>query len=326
MTRGPHKPANATERAAAPVRLRPEQSLQAAYVDLVRAFTATGLDQPHADARYLLRGILALDDAALLRAPDAPLGAGAESLSLAAARRLAHEPVSRILGTREFYGRAFEVTPDVLDPRPDTETLIDEVLAITGRRGWRDKPLRLADIGLGSGAILVTLLAELPLAHGVGTDVSPAALACAQRNAARHGVASRFETVETSVLDNVAGPFDIVVSNPPYIPHQDIAGLDPDVRLYDPVLALDGGSDGLEIYREIARKINVLPSVSYVVLEVGIGQAEDVAGLFRNPQGGPDVWTASYRRDLGGLQRCVTLERQSSTLPAKTVGTTGKPI
>lgn len=288
-----------------------DQSLHSAYLDLVRTFTAAGLDQPQADARYLLRGILGLDDAALLRAPEGALGPGAERLAQAAARRCAHEPVSRILGAREFYGRSFEITPDVLDPRPDTETLIDEVLAIVDRHGWRNTPLRFADVGLGSGAILVTLLAELPLARGIGTDVSPGALACARRNAARHGVAGRFEAVETSVLDGIGGPVDIVVSNPPYIRRQDIAGLDPDVRLYDPVLALDGGLDGLQIYREIAREINTLPHISYVVLEVGSGQAQDVARLFGNLHGTPGVWTVSFRCDLGGLQRCVTLKRQS---------------
>lgn len=326
MTRAPQKPVPAPQRAAAELGLSAEQSLQSAYVTLVRIFSAAGLDQPHADARYLLRGALALDDAVLLRSPEAPLGPGAERLAQAVARRLAHEPVSRILGSREFYGRAFEVTPDVLDPRADTETLIDEVLAIVDRRGWRNRPLSLVDVGLGSGAILVTLLAELPLAHGIGTDVSPAALACARRNAARHGVAPRMETVETSVLDNIEGPIDIVVSNPPYIPRQDIAGLDPDVRLFDPMVALDGGPDGLQIYRKIAGQISVLPHVSYVILEVGTGQAEDVARLFGNLGTETGVWSASFRRDLGGVQRCVTLERQSSILPAKTVGTTGKPI
>ncbi len=286
MTRPPYKTGPSDNHVVAAPDLNPDQSLQSTYVTLVRAFTAAGLDQPHADARYLLRGVLCLDDAALLRAPDAPLGAGAEKLVQAASRRLAHEPVSRILGTREFYGRAFEVTPDVLDPRPDTETLIDEILAIAARRGWRDKPLRVADIGVGSGAILVTLLAELPLAHGVGTDVSPAALACAGRNAARHGVASRFEAVETSVLAGVEQPVDIVVSNPPYIPRDEIAGLETDVRLYDPLLALDGGPDGLDVYREISKQVRGLTSVSCVVLEVGMGQADDVAALFGNPEAG----------------------------------------
>lgn len=312
--------------AAVQVQLHACQSLQSAFVDLARAFAAAGLESPQTDARYLLRGVLSLDDAALLRTPDALLGSSADKLAQAAARRLAHEPVSRILGRRDFYGRTFEVTPDVLDPRPDTETLIDAVLDIVDRNGWRNRPLRIADIGLGSGAILVTLLAELPRATGTGTDVSPDALRCARANAARHGVAERFEAVETNVLAKVNGAFDIVVSNPPYIPRSDIARLAAEVARFDPALALDGGADGLDVYREIERQVRDLQSVSYVVLEVGAGQAEDVANIFGNQKAGQALWLSSFRRDLGGHERCVTLERQSTILPAKTVGTTGKPI
>ena len=326
MTAGAHNANRGAGPASAPITFDADQSLQSAYLDLVRAFTAAGLAEPQADARFLLRGVLGLDAAQLLRAPDAPLGSGADDLARAAARRLAHEPVSRILGEREFYGRTFEVTPGVLDPRADTETLIEEVLAIVDREGWRKTPVRIADIGLGSGAILITLLAELPLALGTGTDISAAALACARRNAALHGVAGRLRFVETSILDKVNGSFDIVVSNPPYIPSDEIAGLDAEVRSYDPLIALDGGSDGLHAYREIHKQISELPDVRYVVLEVGAGQAEDVARLFERPANGDALWSALFRHDLGGHVRCVTLKRQSSRLPSKTVGTTGNTI
>lgn len=290
--------------------LEPQDSLQSAYAKLVRAFSSAGLETPDADARYLLRGILKLDAGAMLRSPERPLGVDAPPLMQAARRRLQHEPVSRILGEREFYGRMFEVTPDVLDPRADTETLINEVLALVDRKGWRGRALRIADIGLGSGAILVTLLAELSLAQGVGTDISAAALACARRNAARHGVAGRLNTVQTDILDRVTGLFDVIVSNPPYIPTREIAGLSPDVRDFDPALALDGGYDGLAIFQKIVSKINNMKCSSCVVLEVGADQAEDVKRLFETPAPGSEPWRASFRRDLGGHIRCVTLERQ----------------
>lgn len=290
--------------------LAPQDTLQSAYAQLVRVFCEAGLETPEADARYVLRGILRLDDGAMLRTPERPLGEAAAELTQAVLRRLRHEPVSRILGEREFYGRMFEVTPDVLDPRADTETLIDEVLAVVDRKGWRGRALRIADIGLGSGAILVTLLAELPLARGIGTDVSPAALACAGRNAARHGVADRLTAIQTDILNRVAGPFDIVVSNPPYIPTREIAELSADVRNFDPALALDGGSDGLAVYRKISREINKLVDLSCVVLEVGAGQSRDVATLFEAASAAPGQWVVSFRKDLGGHDRCVTLERQ----------------
>lgn len=290
--------------------LEPQDTLQSAYGQLVRAFSSAGLETPEADARFLLRGILKIDAGDMLRTPGRLLADGAHALAEAAQRRLQNEPVSRILGEREFYGRTFEVTPDVLDPRADTETLIDEVLDLAGRKGWRERAVRIADIGVGSGAILVTLLAELPLAHGVGTDVSGAALACARRNAVRHGVAGRLMTVQTDILNGVTGPFDAVVSNPPYIATRDIAELSLDVRNFDPMLALDGGEDGLAVYREICRQINMLACAPCVVLEVGAGQAQDVAALFVGGGSQPGSWRASVRSDLGGHVRCVTLERQ----------------
>lgn len=291
--------------------LRADDTLQSAYAKLVRVFSEAGLETPETDARFLMRGVLKLDGGDMLRAPQQQLAGGAAALTAAALRRLHHEPVSRILGEREFYGRIFEITPDVLDPRADTETLIDEVLALADRKGWRHRALRIADIGVGSGAILVTLLSELPLAQGTGTDVSEAALACARRNAARHGVADRFVAVKADILNGVTGPFDIAVSNPPYIPAQDIGELAPDVRGYDPMLALDGGPDGLEVYRKIRNQINILSDISYLVLEVGGGQAPDVAALFSGSPGGGNAWVASFRKDLAGHLRCVTLERQS---------------
>jgi len=252
----------------------------------------------------LVQGILEIDAAALLRDPDRAIGARAPQLEAAVLRRLGHEPVSRILGQREFYGRVFKVTPGVLDPRPDTETLIDLVLEIVGAEGRHDDALTVADIGCGSGAIIVTLLAALPRAAGVAIDVSPAALAVTRGNAATHGVADRLKTVETRGLCGINDHLDIIVSNPPYIPTGEITGLDAGVRDFDPMLALDGGVDGLQIYREIANNIRALQKPCWICLEIGAGQHDAVERIFEAIGA-----VARHRRiDLGGHIRAVALK------------------
>ncbi|MEQ1672601.1 MAG: peptide chain release factor N(5)-glutamine methyltransferase, partial [Hyphomicrobium sp.] len=243
---------------------------------------------------------------ALIRDPDRVTGAKAPLLLNAVARRVAREPVSRILGTRAFYGRDFNVTPDVLDPRADTETLIEVVLELVRGAGRQADPLTIADIGTGSGAIIVTLLAELPNARGIATDVSEAALAVARQNAERLGVLGRLTLINTRGLLGVSLSPDFVVSNPPYIPAGDIASLDPDVVLYDPHLALDGGPDGLAIYREIASHISELEASTQAILEIGAGQADDVEAIFSAIGARP----CQRRRDLGGHVRVVALEIQ----------------
>ncbi len=288
-----------------------EDKLSAVVRRLSTAFAVAGLETPEIDARFLVQGLLSLDAAALFTSPDNVAGDFAEALSAAAARRLAGEPVSRILGQRDFYGRAFKITPDVLDPRPDTETLVDAVLAIAKLKNWHDRPIRIADVGTGSGAILVTLLVELPLASGVGTDVSAAALYVARHNAERHGVASRAVFVQTSALKGVGQPIDLVVSNPPYIVSGEIGGLTLEVRNFDPRLALDGGADGLNTYREIAKDISTITGNIVIMFEVGTGQHADVSGIFEDqcravPIGSPELLT-----DLGGHLRCVALEIHS---------------
>ncbi len=285
-----------------------EDKLGAAVRRLSRAFAAAGLETPEIDSRFLVQGILDLDAAEFLKTPNREIGAFSNALAAAAARRLAGEPVSRILGYRDFYGRTFKITPDVLDPRPDTETLIHTVLEIFRLKAWDDNPISIADIGTGSGAILVTLLAELPCATGVGSDVSAAALDVAQHNAERHGVAGRSKFVQTSVLKGVTQKLDLVVSNPPYIPTNEIGGLTRDVRDYDPQLALDGGSDGLEIYREIAKDISGINGKIIIVLEVGAGQHAGVLDIFEKQCRAVPFGSLELITDLGGHLRCVALE------------------
>ena len=281
-----------------------DQTVGDALAKMTRAFAAEGIELAPRDARILLQGLLGIDGTALLTRPEKLLGDAAERVGDAVGRRLAHEPVSRILGVREFYGREFIVTPDVLDPRPDTETVVDVALEIVRANGLQSEALQIADIGTGSGILIATLLMELPHAHGVATDVSGAALAVAQKNAECLGVASRTSFIETRGLDGCAGPFDLIVSNPPYIAAGDILGLEPDVRDYDPQLALDGGADGLDVYREIAEIARNPQRTMRLVLEIGAGQASDVTDIFISAGWRP----LKQRKDLGGHVRVVAME------------------
>jgi len=270
-----------------------------------KAMAAAGVEDAGRDARLLLAAAAGVDTAGIIARPERILSADEQlRLSSMVARRCAREPVSRILGVREFYGRPFALSPATLDPRPDSETLIGAVLDIATREAWRDRPMRILDIGTGSGCLLLTLLAELQLATGVGTDISDAALQTAAQNAAALGLASRADFMQADVLDGIEGPFDLVVSNPPYIPSGDIAGLSAEVRHYDPRAALDGGEDGLDFY---CRIIAALPRVRarWVIFEVGAGQADDVALLLEQAFVKTRQAQLSRHADLGGHTRCV---------------------
>ncbi|MCB1484453.1 MAG: peptide chain release factor N(5)-glutamine methyltransferase [Hyphomicrobiaceae bacterium] len=287
-------------------------TIDTAYRAMAKAFARAGLETPETDARFLLQGILQRSPTDIVLARDMPLSKeDIDRLEAAARRRLDHEPVSRILGERSFYGRDFIVTPDVLDPRPDTETVVDEVLKLAQASGVPQNQLRIVDVGVGSGAILLTLMAELPEARGVGTDISPRALAVAQRNAERLGMLDRIELVETDMLEGVTGPVHILVSNPPYIPAGDIAGLSRDVREHDPQEALDGGPDGLKFYRKLSNFISKMSGNIAVCVEVGAGQAAEVRSLLLGALQGAGTLESWFSKDLGGHIRCVTVERHS---------------
>ncbi len=276
---------------------------------LTRALTEAGIEGAARDARLLLLAALEIDGTALVRNPDRRLDASdAERLSGFARRRAAREPVSRIVGERGFYGRMFRITPATLDPRPCTETVIEAALEIAGLEGWRERPIRILDIGTGSGALLLTLLAELPLASGVGTDISRDALAAAQANAVQLGVADRAVFLERRSLDGIDGTFDLVVSNPPYIPSGEIASLEADVRAYDPLGALDGGADGLDIYRELAAGFARVAPDGWVLLEIGAGQADGVTGIFRDSADRRCLSDIRLWQDLGQHTRCVAFK------------------
>lgn len=279
--------------------------------DVLRRLTlrleASEIESPAVDARRLVAAVLGGSTIDLLRDPDRLLSASeATILEGYAERRLNHEPVSRILGRRGFFGRDFFITSATLDPRPCSETLIEAVLSIAAEEGWAKKPVRVLDIGTGTGCLALTVLAELESATGVATDISREALDVARRNAVELGLLERVEFQERRFLDGIDGVFEVLISNPPYISSGDIAGLEAEVRDFDPILALDGGADGLDAYRELARGLTeVLPN-GWGFFEIGAGQAQDVAAIFeREVPASADI---RHFRDLGGHVRCVAVK------------------
>lgn len=279
------------------------ESLRVLVKQAGQQLAARGIETSALDARLLLQAALSLGHEDIVADPDMvpPTDAVAQFWSLIE-RRNAFEPVSRILGFREFYGRRFCVTPAVLDPRADTETLVDTALTLA--RG--KVPFRILDLGAGSGAIAVTLLAELPDAIAVGTDLSTAALLVAKNNAEALGVADRVRFIPANWFDGVTGEFELIVSNPPYIPLGEITSLPPDVRDFDPPKALDGGPDGLEAYRRIASGAGGhLAPKGHVILEIGAGQENAVNDLFR----GQGFDREGRHFDLAGHMRCLAFRR-----------------
>jgi release factor glutamine methyltransferase len=269
-----------------------------------------GSSSPRLDAELLAAQALNLRRLDVYLQFDRPL----EEEQLGAIRELVRrrgdgEPVAHITGEREFYTRAFRVTPDVLIPRPETETLVGLAIAEAQRRAPGGEGLRIADIATGSGCIAVTLAAELPGALVTATDVSEAALSVARVNATRHEVADRVELVLGSWCAPLAGrAFDIVVANPPYIPTGELADLARDVRDHEPVLALDGGTDGLDAYRELLPSIaTVLADGGWSALEIDTRAAAPVAALAVEALG-PDTITQTHR-DLTDRPRVVSLTR-----------------
>ncbi|MDF2367086.1 peptide chain release factor N(5)-glutamine methyltransferase [Sneathiella sp.] len=253
------------------------------------------------DASLLLAYVLNEDVGYLYREPDRRLTEEeTRTFKQLVERRAAREPLSHLTGHREFWSLDFLVSGDVLDPRPDSETLIEAVL-LSRSQGF--KPQRVLDLGTGSGCLLLTILSEIPSATGIGVDLSDAALAIAQENARRLGIKARAEFHRGSWDIDLGEKFDLVISNPPYILTGALADLQPEVRDFEPHLALDGGVDGLDCYRNILSNIrNILRSGGQLVFEVGIGQAPDVGKMmekagFSSPQ---------FHKDIGAIERCVS--------------------
>jgi release factor glutamine methyltransferase len=294
-----------------PLVFDPATPLQQVQRQLSTLLTAAGSQAAMTEARMLLCAALRIDHADLLRDGERLLGAQATCLADLLARRLNDAPVSRILGRREFWGLDFSLSPAVLDPRPDTETVVEAAIAAVGSR--RDRPLRVLDLGTGSGALLCALLASFPRSFGVGIDVSEAACKVAAKNLAALGFARRGAVVRADWATALRNPgrFDVIVSNPPYIARAEIATLAPQVRNYDPHLALDGGDDGYAAYRNLAPVLPALLATDGVtVLELGIGQARDVGGLLE----AAGLAVVTTRCDLAGIERAIVAKKHPLAL------------
>lgn len=273
-----------------------------------RRLAAAGVASPGLDARLLLGLALGVSQSHLIGHRDSGLDERAvTAFEALVARRAAGEPVARIVGAREFWSLRFELSAATLEPRPDSETLVEAALRYV-RQSDRTAPL-IADLGTGTGCVLVALLHEIPQARGVAVDISAEALTTARRNAARHGVVQRAAFVRGDYSSALGGGFDVVVSNPPYIASQEIDALAAEVADHDPRLALDGGADGLDAYRAIAADAaRVLRPGGAIFLEVGEGQAQAVAKMF-DGAGLRAATKARIVRDLAGCERVVALTR-----------------
>jgi release factor glutamine methyltransferase len=268
--------------------------------DAAARLSAAGVPGARLDARILLAHAMNVTRDELIAAGRQPTADEASRFASLLARRLAREPVAYITGRKEFWSLDFAVGPGVLVPRPDTETLVEAAIALFADR---HAALRIADLGTGSGAILVDLLKELPGARGIGFERSGQALTFARANLESHGLAARGE-IAAEDWNTASGPFDLVVSNPPYIPTADIDGLEPEIRLYEPRAALDGGPDGLDAYRNLSSLLpDLLCPGGTALLELGEGQTQRVKSLFQGLQ------VRQIVPDLAGISRVLVLKK-----------------
>ncbi|BCG92715.1 peptide chain release factor N(5)-glutamine methyltransferase [Mesorhizobium sp. 131-2-1] len=268
---------------------------------------AAGVADPALDARLLVEHFSGTTRTQAIAEPAQTVPAEAiAAIDAALRRRVAGEPVHRILGFREFYGLRLWLSPETLEPRPDTETLVEAILPFAMATAERQGECRILDLGTGTGAIALALLSAVPGAVATGVDIAAGALATAKRNARDLGLADRFETLESDWFAKVSGRYHVIAANPPYISRQDIGNLQDEVRDFDPHLALDGGADGLGPYRIIAAEAaGFLEAQGRIVVEIGHTQQTEVTDIFN---------AAGYRladafRDLGGNDRVLVFER-----------------
>lgn len=283
-------------------------TIDRALAAAVARLTAAGIAEPRLDARVLTIAALGVTREALLAHGEAPIApAAAARLADYVTRRAAGEPVARILGHKEFWSLDFEVTADTLVPRPESETLIEAALALLPDR---HAALAVLDLGTGSGCLLLAMLSELPNARGTGIDISPGAVAVAQRNATRLGLGMRARFVVADFTSDLPGSvatrFDLILANPPYIAAGEIDGLAREVARHEPRAALSGGDDGLEAYRALAPRIaRLLAPEGHALLEIGQGQAEAVAAIMA--AGG--LHLRARHADLAGIVRALDVVR-----------------
>ena len=280
------------------------QSVETVRRALTARFKSAAIESAELDARLLVGAVLGLDLTGLITAAQRRLTPDeATGLEEFARRRLKREPVARIVGHKEFWGLPLTLSQETLVPRPDTETVVELALELLRADGALNRPLRIADLGTGTGAILLALLSELPNAKGFATDISEAALHTAAANAVNAGLANRATFVACDYASGLSGPFDLIVSNPPYIRSADIADLAVEVRQYDPRAALDGGADGLAAYRTlIPQAVGLLATRAALVVEAGEGQSGQIEGLMSAAGLTP---IAAPKADLAGIQRAV---------------------
>ncbi|WP_310231017.1 peptide chain release factor N(5)-glutamine methyltransferase [Rhizobium miluonense] len=271
-------------------------------------FAEADLDDPATEARILVGGLLRLSATGLVTRGSEPVSEDdAATVRAAIARRLNHEPVHRILGEREFYGLSLRLSPATLEPRPDTEILVDTMLPHIRRLESKIGNIHVLDIGTGTGAICLALLHESPQATGVGSDISSEALETARGNAERNGLAERFMTAHGSWFDAIHECFHLIVSNPPYIASNVISTLAPEVKDFDPPAALDGGLDGLDAYRAIAKDAaRFLHPDGMIGVEIGYDQRETVTSIFE----GAGFSLVEAVRDYGQNDRVLVFEFQ----------------
>jgi release factor glutamine methyltransferase len=282
------------------------QTVEIARRTLTAHFASAAIDSPELDARLLIGAVLELDLTGIIKAASQTLTPDQSArLEDFTRRRLAGEPVARILGLKEFWGLPLKLSAETLVPRPDTETVVELALEMLRAARAANRRFRIADLGTGSGAILLALLSEFPTAGGVGTDVNAAALQTAAANAADLGLADRATFVACDYAAGLSGPFDLIVSNPPYIRSADIRDLAVEVRDHDPQLALDGGADGLDAYRAlIPQAARLLTGSGALVVEAGRDQSGQIEGLMTavglTPESTPKVDLAGIRRAVAG--------------------------
>ncbi|NVD43154.1 peptide chain release factor N(5)-glutamine methyltransferase [Ensifer sp. HO-A22] len=269
--------------------------------------TAAGIEHAALDARHLVSGLLGLSLADVVtRGRDTVSEADAVRVRAAVERRVAREPVYRILGEREFFGLPLKLSRETLEPRPDTETLVDRMIPYLRQTVAAKGSCRLLDLGTGTGAICLALLSSVLEARGTATDISQDALATASANAEALGLSDRFEALRSNWFERVEGRFDAIVSNPPYIRSSVVAELEPEVRLHDPAAALDGGDDGLDAYRAIALQAgHHLETNGVIGLEIGFDQKEAVTALFN----AENFRLREEAKDLGGNDRVLIFGR-----------------
>jgi release factor glutamine methyltransferase len=286
------------------VTLTAARTMTAVRRALAEKFRQAGIDSAEMDARLLMAHALGIDRAELIANAERALKPNEiKTIDALGERRLRHEPVARIFGRKEFWSLSLHVSPAVLVPRPETETVVEAALDIVVGDALQMEKLRLLDIGTGSGALLLALLSELPNAVGIGTDISADALEVARVNAERNNLAGRCTFIACDIAAGLQGPFDLIVSNPPYVARGDIASLAPEVCDYDPALALDGGADGLDGYRAIAADARrLLAPGGKLFVELGAGQEAAVCALFTKA----GLTVAAARADLAGIPRALS--------------------